>query len=352
MTSNISPLFIIVLTIWFNFCVAVFIGYGQKISDSANTSTQQMYNNTICDEQVQNSAKNNFKQKQLMSTHSDSVNSGLMQQYRKLLIEKKYEDALRITGIAISEKAKMLAKEHPEISPELIRLQLLSCAYLDINLLLGHDEEALKKYEETISQLSKEQYDNIRHAICFNRLILFSRLNRMDDFINECNNLINRPLPTQMDYLFGYIYGTFGYAIKKDYKKAEQYLSSAKLYFTVVSPNYNDNDVTIMRFRQHLELCEIFLTRLKNEYDLKPTKIQPTITETSDGSLEIKRAWLIDVVSKKTGNVLKNEDVDEMIKKWQEEKEQEQKNKLQDDSFLRELRTNSQETNSQNTLEK
>jgi tetratricopeptide (TPR) repeat protein len=301
-----------------------------------------------CERKTFDSTKNKLE----MSTSSNIVPLTPLQQYRKLLKEKKYEDALPIVEAAMAEKAKILVTEHPEISQEQIRLQYLSAAYLIINLLLGRDEEALKKYEETISQLSEEQYNNGRHLIFVDRLLLFSRLNRIDDFISECNNLINRPSPDIMDYSLGYLHGALGYAMKNDYEKTEQYLSSAKPYFTVIFSNYNDNDETLMVYRKYFELCEIFLTCLQNEYDLKPAKAPPTITETSDGSLNIKTKFLIEAVSKKTGKSLMENEFNTIIKKWQKEKEQEQKNKLQDDPFLRELRTNSQETNSQNTLEK
>jgi tetratricopeptide (TPR) repeat protein len=295
----------------------VFPGCGQKASDSTKSKLE-------------------------MSASSDTVPLTPLQQYRKLLIEKKYEEALSLVDVAMSEKAKILAKEYPEISPEQIRLQYIRVAYLIINLLLGRDEEALKKYEETISQLSEEQYNNERHSIFVDRLLLFSRLNRVDDFINECNNLINRPSPDMQDYLLGYLYGTIGYVMKNDYEKAERYLSSAKIYFKAISLNYNDKDVTFIMFRKHLKLCENFLTHLQDEYELKPIKDQPILTETSDGYIQFVYELSIEAVSKKTGKPLMMDDFDEMIKKQQAEKEQEQEKKLQDDPFLKELRSKSQ----------
>jgi tetratricopeptide (TPR) repeat protein len=293
----------------------VSMGYGQKTSDSTKSKLE-------------------------MSTSSNTVSLTPLQQYRKLLIEKKYEDALSIVDAAISEKAKILVKEHPEISLEHIHLLCMSSAYFDIYLLLDRNEEALKKYEETISQLPEEQFNNGRHTIFWSRLILFSRLNRVDDFINECNNLINRPSPDMADYLLGYLYGTAGYTMKNDYEKAEHYLSSAKYYFITVSSKYQDNNVILAKFKKHLEFCEIFLIYLRDEYELKPTKVQPTTTETSDGSIEFVYELSIEAVSKKTGQPLPEDEFDTIMKKWQKEKEQEQKDKLQEYPFLKELRSN------------
>jgi tetratricopeptide (TPR) repeat protein len=343
-SNNIFTLFIIiVLTICFNLCVVTFMGCKQKNSDSASTSAQQMYDDTICDKQILDSGKNNFKQEQSMSTHSNSINFELIQQHRNLIKEKKYKEALSLTEIFVSEKTKILAKEHPELPSEHIRLQYLSVTYFTVYLLLDRAEDALKKYEEIISQFPKELYENTRHIIFYNRLLLLSRLNRIDDFINECNNLINRHSPDMVDYWFGYIYGALGYAIKQDYKKAEQYLSSGKYYFNNISKNDIDNIGLLRITEKFLEFVELFLTHLQDEGELKPVKVQPTITETSDGNLEIMSELSFEVVSKKTGEPLTEEEFDEIMKKHQSEKEQERQKKLQEeDPFLKELRSKSQ----------
>jgi tetratricopeptide (TPR) repeat protein len=294
---------------------------------------------TGCGQKTLDSTKSKLK---MLATSSDIENLTPLQQYRKLLVEKKYEEALSIIEAAISEKAKMLAEENPSTSLETLHLICMSAAYFDIYLLLNREEEALKKYEETISQLPEEQYNIGRHTIFWSRLILFSRLNRVEEFINECNNLINRYSPEMIDYLLGYLYGTVGYVMKKDYEKAERYLSSAKIYFKAISPKYSDNDVVITKFKNHLELCEIFLIYLRDEYELKPTKVQPTFTETSDGYINFSYELSIEVVSKKTGKLLPDDEFDTIMKKWEKEKEHEQENKLQDDPFLRELRSKSQ----------
>jgi hypothetical protein len=291
-----------------------------------------------CGQKTLDSTESKFE----MSTSSDTVPLTPLQQYRKLLVEKKYEEALSIVEAAISEKAKMLAEENPSTSPETLHLICMGTTYFDIYLLLNREEDALKKFEESISQLPEEQIKNGRHTIFWSRLILFSRLNRINDFINECNDLINGHSPDMIDYLLGYTYGAVGYAMKKDYAKAEQYLSSAKLYFSTVSPKYEDNDVVLTNLKNHLELCEIFLIYLREEYELKPIKVQPTITETNDGYIKFVYELSIEAVSKKTGQPVPEDELDTIMKKWQKEKEQEQENKLQeDDPFLRELRSNS-----------
>ncbi|MDR2704452.1 MAG: SEL1-like repeat protein, partial [Planctomycetaceae bacterium] len=296
----------------------VFPCYGQETSDSTKSQSE-------------------------ISASSDTETLTPLQQYRKLLLEGKYEEVLPIVDAAMSEKAKILVEEDPQKSLEDIRIEYLSFAYAEIYLLLDRNEEALKKFEENISQLS-EKYSNKECCSIFTyRLILLSRLNRIDDFINECNNFINRPSPNMVDYFLGYLYGTMGYAVKKDYEKAKQYLSSAKHYFTVAFPNYNENDENLMVYKQYFEMFEIFLTtRLQDKYDLKPVTKPPTIVKSSDGSIEVKTLLSIEIVLKETGEPIAENEIDKMMKKWLEEKVQERQKKLQeDDPFLKEIRSNS-----------
>jgi hypothetical protein len=292
----------------------------------------------------------NKNEKLSVSKNRNEENLNFIQEYRKLLVEKKYEKALSIINEAGTEKTQDIIKQNPKICPDVIRCLVFSGMYFDIYLLLDRDKDALDKFEEIIGSLSAKQHDMILHTIFHSRLILYSRLNRINDFVKECNSL--RLNSNKTASLLGYAYGTIGYAVKKDYEKAEQYLSFGKQIYIDIIKDQSVNTDLFMQVKHIFEEGEFYLNVLRNEYEMKFIRKKPTVRNTNDGYIEIIISVAFEFISKKTGKTLQQEELNLLIKKWQEEKEQEQKNKLQDDPFLRELRTNSQETNSQNTLEK
>jgi tetratricopeptide (TPR) repeat protein len=145
------------------------------------------------------------------------------------MLEKKYEEALAFIEASADEEFKMSDSDDADVI--LNRFRYTSSAYIEIYLLLDRDEDALKKYEEMVSTLSNEQVEKIHGEVFLYRIILFSRLNRLDDYIAECNKLLNRPIPSYMDCLSGYTFGALGYTVKQDYINAEKYLLSAEEIF-------------------------------------------------------------------------------------------------------------------------
>jgi hypothetical protein len=125
----------------------------------------------------------NNMEKPSVSSNKNEKNLTFVQQYQKLLIEKKYEKALSIINEAGTEKVQEIIKQKPEICSDVIRCLVFSGMYFDIYLFLDRDKDALDKFEEIICSLSEEQRGMVLDHVITSRLILYSRLNRIDDFI-------------------------------------------------------------------------------------------------------------------------------------------------------------------------
>ncbi|MDR2117192.1 MAG: hypothetical protein LBP87_12510, partial [Planctomycetaceae bacterium] len=169
-----------------------------------------------------------------------------LDKFKELLVEKKYSEALHLIDAAADEKAKLLSTSDVKFTFNTIRVQYASVAYVYIYLMLDRPQNALEKHEEMISTLSSNEIDSIRHAIFTKRILLLARLDKFDDYINECNKLINRTNPSTADYLHGYVFGAMGYIVKQDYDTAEKYLSTAESEFRDVvpppDPAYSEHD--------------------------------------------------------------------------------------------------------------
>jgi tetratricopeptide (TPR) repeat protein len=268
-----------------------------------------------------------------------------LDKFKKLLVEKKYEEALSLIDAADDEKAKLLytsdANDTMQFAFETIRFQGASVAYIYIYLMLDRPQNALEKYEEMISTLSNDQIDSIRHMIFIKRILLLARLNKFDDYIDECNKLINHTNPNIADYLYGYVFGAFGYIIKQDYDTAEKYLSTAETKFRSVvpppDPAYSeDNENEYNLFKQNLRVCRYYLTYLRNEYYLKPNIIVSEVTNNPDEEVEMEVYLDFKIISKETGHALTVAEMNNLLDE-DDKRRQEELNKPPVDPFLKQL---------------
>jgi tetratricopeptide (TPR) repeat protein len=281
-----------------------------------------------------------------------------LDKFKKLLVEKKYEEALSLIDVAANEKAKLLytivdaatdeeAKQlyssDVKLTFETIRFQYASVAYVYIYLMLDCPQKALEKYEEMISTLSNDEIDSIRHAIFFKRILLLASLDKFDNYIDECNKLINRINPNTTDYLYSYVFGVFGYIIKQDYDIAEKYLSTAETKFRNVVPPpdsaYSENDENEYNmFKQNLRVCRYYLIHLKNEYNLKSNIIVSEVTKDPDKKGELQMEMYLDfkIISKETGHSLTTTEMNNLLDEY-DKRRQEELNKLPDDPFMKQL---------------
>jgi tetratricopeptide (TPR) repeat protein len=267
-----------------------------------------------------------------------------LEKFKKLLVEKKYGEALYLIDAAADEKAKQLNTNDVKLTFDTIRFQCASVAYVYIYLMLDCPQKALEKYEEMISTLSSDEIDSIRHAIFKKRILLLARLDRFDDYIDECNKLINRANPSTADYLYSYVFGTIGYIVKQDYETAEKYLSTAESKFRYVvpppDPAYGeDNENAYNLFKQNLRVCRYYLTHLKNEYNFKPNIIVPDVTEDPDEKGVLHMGAILDfkIISKKTGHALTATEIDNLLDE-DDKRRQEELNKPLEDPFLKQLK--------------
>ncbi|MDR2408696.1 MAG: hypothetical protein LBE13_11375 [Bacteroidales bacterium] len=267
-----------------------------------------------------------------------------LDKFRALLIEKKYEEALYLIDAAAEEKAKQLHTNDVKLTFNTIRFQFTSVAYVYIYLMLDRPQNALEKHKEMISTLSHDEIDSIRHAIFTKRILLLARLNKFDDYIDECNKLINRTNPSTADYLYGYVFGAMGYIVKQDYDTAEKYLSTAELEFRDVvpppDPAYSEHDENEYHlFKHNLRVCRYYLTHLKNEYNFKPNIIVPEVTEDPDEKGVLHMGAILDfkIISKKTGHALTVTEIDNLLDE-DDKRRQEELNKPLEDPFLKQLK--------------
>lgn len=269
-----------------------------------------------------------------------------LDKFKELLVEKRYGEAFYLIDAVADEKAKLLytsdANDAKQLTFETIRFQCASVAYVYIYLMLDRPQNALEKHEEMISTLSNDQIDSIRHAIFFKRILLWARLDKFDDYIDECNKLINRTNPNTADYLYGYVFGVFGYIIKQDYNTAEKYLSTAEAEFRDVvpppDPAYSeDNENEYHLFKQNLRVCRYYLTYLRNEYNLKHNIIVPEVTNNPDEE-EVEMGAYLDfkIISKETGHALTATEVNNLLDE-EDKRLQEELNKPPVDPFLKQL---------------
>jgi tetratricopeptide (TPR) repeat protein len=267
-----------------------------------------------------------------------------LEKFKELLVEKKYGEALYLIDAAADEKAKLLNTSDVKLTFETIRFQFASVGYVYIYLMLDRPQKALEKYDEMISTLSNDEIDSIMHAMFMKRILLLARLDKFDDYIDECNKLINRTNPSTADYLHGYVFGAMGYIVKRDYDTAEKYLSTAESEFRDVVPSpdsaYSENNENVyIPFKHNLRVSRYYLTHLKNEYNFKPNIIVPEVTKDPDKERVEMEVYLdFKIISKKTGHALTVTEINNLLEE-DDKRRQEELNKPPDDPFMRQLKS-------------
>jgi hypothetical protein len=108
--------------------------------------------------------------------------------------------------------------------------------------------------------------------------------------------------------MLGYAHGTIGYLVKKDYKKAEEYLSSGKQIYQSILQDKSINVVDFLMRAEHIfETSGFYFNVLQNEYEMKFIRKKPTVRESNDGQIEIIVSIAHEFVSKNMGKILKQE---------------------------------------------
>jgi hypothetical protein len=180
-----------------------------------------------------------------------------MEELRRLMLQEKYEEALRLMPQVREER---LARAEGNKEEESLHLFTIRQAYLYLYMMLDRDEEAYKKIKEMPIEPSGLMPP---HLIHMDNILVLLRLNKADGIIIEAHKLLGIPdIPFHMDNL-AYTTLITAYLINNDNENA---LKTVGRWKKMLADTQLDEDIR-RRFVQEAFVYEYFIkNQLQTEY--------------------------------------------------------------------------------------